>query len=94
MAYASIDMTGITGSSLAEVLSGKESFWVYDQNLDEVKISDRQLKQVGAAMEENTVNYLSKIPFRLKTITGKTYIVRFRWESQDKKKIIDVVTHL
>ena len=91
MAYASLDITGIEGTSMSEVLSGKESFWVYDENLNEVKISDKQLKQVGGAMENNVVNYLSKIPFRLKTATGKLFTVRFRWESTDKRKVIDVV---
>ncbi|MEP7165418.1 MAG: hypothetical protein ABI741_12035 [Ferruginibacter sp.] len=91
MAYASIDMKNIEGSSLAEVLSGKESFWVYDADLNEIKITDKQLKQVGGAMEDNIVNYLSKIPYRLKAVTGKLYSVRFRWESADKRKVIDVV---
>ena len=92
MAYTSLDMTNIEGTSITEVLSGKESFWVYDDNLNEIKMTDKQLKQVGGAMENNVVNYLSKIPYRLKTATGKLYTVRFRWESQDKRKVIEVVT--
>jgi len=91
MAYASLDITGIDGTSIAEVLSGKESYWVYDSDLNEVKMTDKQLKQVGGAMENNVVNYLSKIPYRLKTVSGKLFYVRFRWESSDKKKVIDVV---
>jgi hypothetical protein len=91
MAYTSLDMSGIEGTSIAEVLSGKESFWVFDADLNEIKISDKQLKQVGGAMENNVVNYLSKIPFRLKASPGKTYFIRFRWESADKRKVIDVV---
>ena len=91
MAYASLDMTNIEGTSITEVLSGKESYWVYDDNLNEIKMTDKQLKQVGGAMENNVVNYLSKIPYRLKTVTGKLYTVRFRWESADKRKVIDVV---
>lgn len=90
MAYTSLDISNIEGAGISEILSGKESFWVYDSNLNEIKITDRQLKQVGGSMENNTVNYLSKIPYRLKTAAGK-YIVRFRWESQDKRKIIDIV---
>lgn len=91
MAYASLDMSNIEGSSITEVLSGKESYWVYDDNLNEIKLTDKQLKQVGGAMENNVVNYLSKIPYRLKTVTGKLYTVRFRWESADRRKVIDVV---
>ncbi len=91
MAYASLDMTDIEGTTLGEVLSGKESYWVYDNDLNEVKTTDKQLKQVKGAMEDNFVDYLSKIPFRLKTVSGKKYFVRFRWESSDKRKVIDIV---
>ncbi len=91
MAYASLDIKNIEGTSITEVLSGKENFWVYDADLNEIKITDKQLKQVGGAMENNVVNYLSKIPFRLKTITGKSFFIRFRWESSDNRKVIDVV---
>ncbi len=91
MAYASLDMSNIEGTSITEVLSGKESYWVYDTDLNEIKLTDKQLKQVGGAMENNVVNYLSKIPYRLKTVTGKLYTVRFRWESSDRRKMIDVV---
>ncbi len=91
MAYASLDITNIYGSTISEFLSGKESFWVYDANLNEVKITDRQLKQVGGALENNKVNYLSKIPFRLKTASSQVFYIRFRWENQDKSKVIDIV---
>ena len=91
MAYASLDMSDIQGSTLSEMLSGKESFWVYDADLNEVKITDKQLKQVKGAMEDNSVDYLSKLPFRLKTVSGRSWFVRFRWESADKRKVIDIV---
>ena len=91
MAYASLDISNIEGTSISEVLSGKESYWVYDTDLNEIKSGEKQLKQVGGAIENNVVNYLSKIPFRLKTATGRSYIVRFRWESTDRRKVIDVV---
>lgn len=92
MAYISLDIKGIDGTSIAEVMSGKESYWVYDaDNLTEIKMTDKQLKAVNGAMENNIVNYLAKVPFRLKTVTSKAYIVRFRWESMDKRKLIDIV---
>ena len=94
MAYASLDMAAIDGSTISEVLSGRESYWVYDENGNEIKMTDKQLKQVGGAMENSQVNYLSKVPFRLKTISGKTYFVRFRWESPDRRKLIDIVARL
>ena len=42
-------------------------------------------------MENNTVNCTLKIPYRLKTNINKMYTVRYRWESLDKRQVIDVV---
>lgn len=73
-----------------EILAGKESFWVFGNNMDQVTIPDKLLKQVKGAMEDDIVNYTLKIPFKLKTRSDKYYI-RFRWESRDMKKVIDLV---
>jgi hypothetical protein len=91
MAYTSMDISNIEGSSLSEIFSGKETFWVYDGDLNEVKITDILLKKVKGAMENNTVNCTLKIPYRLKTNNTKMYTVRYRWESTDKSQVIDVV---
>lgn len=91
MAYTSMDISNIEGSSLSEMFSGKESFWVYDSDLNEVKITDILLKKVRGALENNTVNYTLKIPYRLKTNTAKLFTVRYRWEGADKTQVIDVV---
>ena len=91
MAYTSMDISNIEGSSLSEIFSGKETFWVYDSDLNEVKITDILLKKVKGAMENNTVNCTLKIPYRLKTNINKMYTVRYRWESLDKRQVIDVV---
>lgn len=91
MAYTSMDISNIEGSSLSEIFQGKESFWVYDSKLNEVKINDILLKQVKGALENNTVNCTLKIPYRLKSNVAELYTVRYRWESQDKSRVIDVV---
>lgn len=91
-AYLSIDMPGITGTNMTEVLGGKYSFWVFDQSMNEIKIADKLLKKVGGSMEDELVNLTVKIPFRLKTDLKKGYTIRLRWESTDRKKIIDIVT--
>ena len=64
---------------------------MYDAQLNEIKITDILLKQVGGALENNNVDYTLKIPFRLKKAAPKGYIVRFRWESPDKTQVIDLV---
>ncbi|MBX2933135.1 MAG: hypothetical protein KF825_02755 [Ferruginibacter sp.] len=91
MAYTSVDISNIKGTSISGIFSGKENFWVYDNNLNEIKITDILLKQVKGAMENNDVDYMLKIPYRLKTVNARIYTVRFRWESPDKKQVIDVV---
>ncbi len=91
MAYTSMDISRIEGSSLSGIFQGKENFWVFDNDLNELKITDILLKQVKGAMENNTIDYTLKIPYRLKNNPAKLYTVRFRWESQDKSQVIDVV---
>jgi hypothetical protein len=91
MAYTSMDISNIEGSSLSEMFSGKETFWVYDSDLNEVKITDILLKKVKGALENNSVNCTLKIPYRLKTNTAKLYTIRYRWEGADKSQVIDVV---
>ena len=91
MAYTSMDISNIEGSSLAEIFSGKETFWVYDGDLNEVKITDILLKKVKGALENNSVNCTLKIPYRLKANNSKLYTVRYRWEGANKNQVIDVV---
>lgn len=91
MAYTSMDISDIEGSSISEMFEGKESFWVYDSDMNEVKITDILLKKVKGALESNTVNYTLKIPYRLKSNTTKLYTVRYRWENPGKSQLIDVV---
>ena len=89
IAYMSIDMHGITGSSLGEMMDGNTFFWVTDSKGAIVKIADKFLKRIKSTMETNEINYTAKIPFRLKTDLKNVYSVRFRWESKDRKKVID-----
>ena len=91
MAYISLDIPGIEGTSMDDVLAGTETFWVYDEKLNSVKTADKLLKKVGGSMESSIVNYVLKIPYKLKASGGKNYVVRFRWESKDRKKIFDIV---
>lgn len=91
MAYISLEIPGIEGTTMDDVLSGTETFWVYDANLNNIKTADKLLKKVGGSMESSIVNYSLRIPYRLKTSFAKGYVVRFRWESKDKKKIFDTV---
>ncbi len=90
-AFLALDILKIDGSSFVGILEGKEEFWVYDKNLNPIKITDALLKEVKGTMEGTTVNYFLKIPYRLKTAAANGYVVRFRWHSNDLLQVIDVV---
>ncbi|MBL7700738.1 MAG: hypothetical protein JNM14_00690 [Ferruginibacter sp.] len=91
MAYLSMDISKIAGADVVGMLQGKDYFWVYDTSYREVKIKETLLKKVGGAMEGGNVNSTVKIPFRLKTDKTKGYTIRYRWESADKRQVMDIV---
>jgi hypothetical protein len=91
MAYLSLDISKIEGSSMVAFMQGKEYFWVYDTAYKEIKIKEILLKSVEGSMESSNVDCTVKIPFRLKTDKRKGYIIRYRWESADKKQVMDIV---
>lgn len=91
MAYLNMDISKIDGTDVISMLQGKDYFWVYDSSYKEIKIKEILLKKVGGAMEGGNVNATVKIPFRLKTDKTKGYVVRYRWESADKRQVMDIV---
>ncbi len=92
LSYASIEMNDFTGIASEEVTAGMESYFVYDATtLAAVTNPGKQLKSIKMSMEGGVTKYISKIPFKKKTDTKK-YIVRFRWESKDGKKLIESVS--
>lgn len=92
MAYLSIEMFGITGSSLAEISTGDNSFSVFDENNKPVIIKDKLLKKIKGSMEDSMVDFTVKIPIRAKNITGKKYKVIFTWTNTNKTKLIEVIS--
>ena len=91
MAYLSMDISKFAGADVVSMLQGKDYFWVYDSAYKEIKIKEILLKKVGGAMEGGNVNATVKIPFRLKTDKIKGYTIRYRWESADKRQVMDIV---
>ncbi len=90
-AYLSVDFSNITGCTQIEILSGNNLFWVFDKAGKQVIIKEKFLKSVKAAMGENIVNMIVKIPFKLKTDKAP-YTIHYKWESKDKRKSIDLLT--
>lgn len=91
MAYINMDILNIDGGTLMGMFDGKESFWIYDINYNQILVKEQVLKQVNVIFGKNSVNYNVKIPLCLKTDPFKGYTIRFRWESPDKQQVIDVV---
>jgi hypothetical protein len=91
MDYMNLDISKIGGTDVISMLQGKDYFWVYDSTYKEIKIKEILLKKVGGAMEGGNVNCTVKIPFRPKKGNATGYIVRYRWESADKKQVMDIV---
>ena len=91
MAYLSIDISGITGTSQEDILSGNNFFWVFDKTGKPVQVTAAILKKVNAADNSNIVNMTIKIPYRLKT-DKNIYTIHYRWESKDKLRNMDMLT--
>lgn len=91
MDYMNLDILKIAGTDVISMLQGKDYFWVYDSTYKEIKIKEILLKKVGGAMEGGNVNCTVKIPFRPRNSLPRGYIVRYRWESADKKQVMDIV---
>lgn len=91
MDYLNLVISKIDGTDIIGMLEGKEKFWVYDSAFNEIKIKEVLLKKVGGALEGGTVNSTLKIPFRLKKDKPKVYYIRYRWEGQDKRQVLDII---
>lgn len=92
MAYLSIEMFGITGSSLPEITSGTCSFTVYNENNIPLLIKDKLLKKIKGSMEGDVVDFTVKIPFKVKNISEKKYKVMFVWSNSQKTKLIEIIS--
>ena len=92
-AYLSIEMSEISGASLPEVMAGTPLFWVKDRAGKMVKIPAKFLKKIKGSSENNLVDFVAKIPFKLKTDKAP-YSVPFRWLGPDKQKTIDFAVAL
>jgi hypothetical protein len=92
LAYLCLDFSALTGATQMEILSGKESYWVYDKAGKQVAMNDKVLHSVKAAMENSSVCDMKvRVPFRQKG-DKNIYTIHYKWESPDKSKNIDIVT--
>ena len=91
MVYLRLELSKIGGTDVIGMLQGRESFWVYDSLFNEIKITERLLKDVGGAMEGGNVNCKLQIPFRSKKDRIRGQLIRYRWDGLDKSQALDIV---
>lgn len=89
MVYLSYEIEGMSNVTLAEVMAGTESFVVTDEKGMVIPVKDKLLHSVKSALGTNTVNYIVKIPFKLKAEQGKRKIY-FKWLGPDKTKVLEL----
>ena len=94
MAYLRLELSKIGGTDVIGMLQGRESFWVYDSLFNEIKITERLLKDVGGAMEGGNVYCKLQIPFRSKKDLISGQLVRYRWDGPDKTQVLDIVMNI
>lgn len=91
--YHSIRVPEIKSLSPEEGRAGKYQVWIYDEKGEEKSPA----KTIGHyialtnSQEKDKVNILIKVPLAPQDPRNLTYLVRYRWESADGKKVIDLV---
>lgn len=91
MTYLSLEIMEMKGVTIAEVLNGKETFIVTNSQGKIVPVTDKLLHKVKGELGESQVAYTVKIPFRKKSETDKRSVY-FKWESPDKRKVLEIRT--
>lgn len=89
MVYLSYEIENLSSVTLAEVMSGVETAVVTNAQGNIIPIKDKILHKVSSAIGTNVVNYVVKIPFRLKT-EKDVRKVYFKWAGPDKIKMIEL----
>lgn len=85
----SAEMQGITTE---EINQGKFSTWIYDENMNEMPISKPSNHFAAKTFKEGEqINVLVKIALNPEDKKNKDYTARYRWESLDGKKVLDIV---
>jgi hypothetical protein len=90
--YHSIRLAEITGLALQEAEEGSHYVWLYDENMQEIKIAGESNQYIAKTFRDKEgVNILIQIPINARDPKNKKYTARYRWVSADGKKLIDVV---
>jgi hypothetical protein len=85
----SAEMLGITTE---EISKGKFETWVFDEQMKEIPFI-KEAKQYAAKTftGKDEINILVQVPLNPDDTQNKKYAVRYRWQSADGKKVIDII---
>lgn len=90
--YHSIRAAELLGITTEEINKGSFVTWVYDENMKELP-AFKEPKQYAAKTftGREEINILVQVPLNPADKNNKNYTVRYRWQSSNGKKIIDIV---
>ncbi|UEG51215.1 hypothetical protein LK994_06980 [Ferruginibacter lapsinanis] len=90
--YHSIRSAEMLGITTDEVNQGKFQTWLYDENMKEIpQIKAAKHYAAKTFKDREEINILVQIALDPTTPKNKEYTVRYRWESKDGKKVLDIV---
>lgn len=90
--YHSIRSAEMLGITTDEINNGKFQTWLYDENMKEITaIKAPKHYAVKTFKDKEEVNTLVQIALDPANIKNKAYTARYRWESLDGKKVLDIV---
>jgi hypothetical protein len=90
--YYNLRSAQMLGITLDEAKAGKFTTWLYDENMNEIQQA-KQAQQYFALLKNGSdeINVFVQIALNPTDKNNKKYTARYRWESKDGKKLIDVV---
>ncbi|MGG9971283.1 hypothetical protein ACQ33O_05755 [Ferruginibacter sp. SUN002] len=87
----SAEMLGIT---IEEVNNGKFQTWVYDEKMNELPFIKPSKQFVAKTFtDKEQINILAQVPLNPDDKKNRQYTVRYRWESVDGKKVLDIINN-
>lgn len=90
--YHSIRAAEMLGITPEEINAGSFTTWVYNENMKELPLVKPAKHYAAATYKDKPgVNLLVQIPLAPADANNKNYTVRCRWQSNDGKKVIDIV---
>lgn len=90
--YHSIRAAEMLGISTEEINAGSYTAWLYDENMKEISLVKPARHYPAKTFKDRPeINVLVQIPLNPSDPNNKNYTARYRWQSSDGKKVIDIV---